>query len=344
MSSAVITGVTGQFGSYLAENLLAKGYEVIGVRRRNSNPNLDRLESCLADDKFKLIEGDLIDPSSINSIVTKYQPNEFYNCAAQSHVGTSFEQPAATLQINTVGVLNCLESIRHYSPQTKFLQMSTSEMFGSNYTIGGFKNEDTYQDENTPFVPRSPYGVSKVAAHHLVRNYREAYNLQGSCMIMFNCESPRRGENFLTRKVSLHVANLNRACEDALERQNDEIWWEYPKLKLGNLDARRDWGYAPEYAEVCTKIIQTNDDFVICTEETHTIAEFVEEAFKVIGMTYPWRGLVEIDDQFKRPSDVEFLHGRCTKAREKLGWEPEVKFKELVKIMVEADVAKKKLC
>ncbi len=337
MSSAVITGVTGQFGSYLAENLLTKGYEVIGVRRRNSNPNLDRLETCLQFHKFKLIEGDLIDPSSINSIVTKYQPNEFYNCAAQSHVGTSFEQPAATLQINTVGVLNCLEAIRHYSPQTKFLQMSTSEMFGSNYTIGGFKNEDTYQDENTPFVPRSPYGVSKVAAHHLVRNYREAYGLSGSCMIMFNCESPRRGENFLTRKVSLYVAGLEKARYKGFPNVSP-----YSTLKLGNLDARRDWGYAPEYAEVCTKIIHTNDDFVICTEETHTIREFVDEAFMRIGCL--WEDYVEIDDQFKRPSDVEFLHGRCTKAREKLGWEPTVKFKELVKIMVDADVGQTQLC
>jgi len=338
---AVIFGITGQDGSWLSEFLLEQGYQVIGVHRRSSVNTTQRLGSVLNNSAFILQEGDVTDPSSINHVMADYQPDECYNFAAQSHVHTSFEQPVYTFQVNAVGVLNILEAIRQFAPNCRFVQASTSEMFGSAYTIGYNGDEamsqtpqPKYQDEATPFSPNSPYAVSKVAAHHLVCNYREAYNLHASCAIMFNHESERRGENFVTRKITQYVARLQKFLDCA--EKNDEA---FPKLHLGNLDARRDWGYALDYVQACHLMLQQDvpDDYVISTQEHHSVREFLDEAFACIGI-HDWHYYVEQDFKFFRPVDVEFLHGNSGKIRNKLNWEPTVTFKELVQIMVRSDI------
>lgn len=321
--TAIITGITGQDGSYLADYLLQQDYkEIIGLYRRSSNPNFSRIEH-ISDPRLTLVEFDLLDSSSCNTILKTYQPDELYNLAAQSHVGTSFKQPELTNQINHSGVLNLLESIRHHSKHTKFYQASTSEMFGFNYTQD--QNNNKYQDENTEFKPQSPYGVAKLAAHHLVRIYRDSYGIFGSCGILFNHESPRRGENFVTRKITKYIGNqLN--CPSST------------KLKLGNLNAHRDWGHAADYVKAMYLMLQQNtpDDYVIATGETHSVQEFLQHAFGIVGFSISDK--VEIDPDLYRPCEVEYLKGNSSKALKNLGWKPEISFQELVADMVYYDM------
>jgi GDPmannose 4,6-dehydratase len=363
MKTALITGVTGQSGSYLAELLVEKDYKVYGLNRRTSSSNTSRLSSFLLNNKnFQLVEGDLCDPSSIHQVVTKIKPNELYNLGAQSHVATSFEQPTYTFQVNAVGTLNCLEAIRINSPETRFYQASTSEMFGDNFstkitgpTIEEISQDPStsfykrkFQDENTPLSPNSPYAVSKVAAHNLVQNYRRAYNIHASCGILFNHESPRRGENFVTRKITKWLGeynswrkkgNNNFAPIKDIEHIYGDWGARFPKLRLGNLDAKRDWGHAKDY--VCgmwTMLQQDNpDDYVLSTGETHSIREFLDVAFTEIGIS-DWGNYIVIDPAFIRPSEVPFLLGNSDKARNVLGWKPEISFTELVKEMVTSDL------
>ncbi len=322
MKRALITGITGQDGSYLAELLLAKGYEVYGIIRRSSSFNTGRIEHLYQDPhdnpRLKLIYGDLTDASVVSKILREVKPDEIYNLGAQSHVRVSFDIPEYTAETVALGTLRLLEAIRHENIKTKFYQASSSEMFG--------RVLQTPQNENTPFNPRSPYACAKVFAHEITKTYREAYKLFACCGILFNHESPRRGETFVTRKITKAVARIK------LGKQK--------YLYLGNLEAKRDWGYAPEYVEAMWKMMQQNepDDYVIATGETHTVKEFVEEAFNLVGLN--WKDHVKIDPKYYRPAEVDLLLGDCTKAKEKLGWEPKVKFKQLVKIMVEADLEK----
>jgi GDPmannose 4,6-dehydratase len=322
--TAIITGITGQDGSYLADLLLTKPEytKIIGLYRRSSNPNLSRIKH-IKDDRFSLVEFDLLDPSSCNNILKTYQPQELYNLAAQSHVGTSFKQPSLTHEVNCTGVLNLLEAVKNNSKQTKFYQASTSEMFGFNYTQSS--DGDKYQDENTEFKPQSPYGVAKLAAHHLVRIYRDSYNIFGSCGILFNHESPRRGENFVTRKITKYIGDQIRNPSDI-------------KLKLGNTSAYRDWGHAADYVKAMWLMLQHDkaDDFVIATGETHSVQEFLEHAFGIVGLSISQK--VEIDPDLYRPCEVDYLKGNSNKAKEKLGWQPEVSFQELVADMVYSDM------
>jgi len=375
---AMVFGVTGQDGSYLSELLLDKGYRVIGVKRRSSVDTTERLKEVNSKCRFELVEGDLTDPSSIMSLMTHFKPDECYNLAAQSHVKTSFEQPTTTFQINAVGVLNILEAIRVVSPETKFYQASTSEMFGSNYSthyetirkyspqevrkkcIGVNPIEDMtatkYQDENTPLYPNSPYAVAKVAAHNLVDIYRKAYGLHASCGILFNHESPRRGEEFVTRKITKWVAGFQawKQCSPCGCRFDYEVgnmdttaiegrifhgMDSYPKLRLGNLDARRDWGHARDYIEGMWAMLQQDepDDYLLATGESHTIREFLDAAFKAIGID-DWDNFVVVDPKFYRPLEVDYLHGRPTKANKVLDWTPKTTFEQLVTEMVESDI------
>lgn len=322
MKRALITGITGQDGSYLAELLLTKGYEVYGIIRRSSSFNTGRIEHLYQDPhdnpRLKLIYGDLTDASVVSKILREVKPDEIYNLGAQSHVRVSFDIPEYTAETVALGTLRLLEAIRHENIKTKFYQASSSEMYG--------KVLQTPQNEKTPFNPRSPYACAKVFAHEITKTYREAYKLFACCGILFNHESPRRGETFVTRKITKAVARIK------LGKQK--------YLYLGNLEAKRDWGYAPEYVEAMWKMMQQNepDDYVIATGETHTVKEFVEEAFNLVGLN--WKDHVKIDPKYYRPAEVDLLLGDCTKAKEKLGWEPKVKFKQLVKIMVEADLEK----
>jgi GDPmannose 4,6-dehydratase len=316
---AIITGITGQDGSYLAELLLEKGYEVYGIMRRASTFNterIDHLHDFLHEKKFVNIYGDLTDSSSIGKIVRDIQPDEFYNLGAQSHVRISFDIPEYTVDADALGVQRCLEAIRSYSPRTKFYQASSSEMFG--------KVMETPQTETTPFYPRSPYGCAKVFGYWITKNYREAYGMHTSNGILFNHESPRRGENFVTRKITLSLARIKYGLQD--------------KLMLGNLDAKRDWGYAKEYVEAMWLMLQQKegDDYVVATGETHSVAEFLEEAAKYAGVSMDEK--VGVDERFFRPTEVDLLLGDASKAKKKLGWEPKTTFKELVKIMVDADM------
>jgi len=323
MKTALITGITGQDGSYLAEFLLEKNYRVVGLRRRSSTNNFERIKHLVAQDNFLLEEFDLTDPSGINRIVDQYKPAEFYNLGAQSHVGTSFKQPTTTFEINAVGVVNILESIRNISPSTKFYQASTSEMFGRNFTVGEFGGK--YQDENTLMLPQSPYGVAKLASYHMVEIYRSSYGLFGCSGILFNHESPRRGENFLTRKVTRYIGKLVKG----LVRE---------PLKLGNLDAARDWGHAKDYVRAMYLMLQQDvpSDFVIATGKTRSVKEFVETAFRLANLDY--KNHVEIDSDLFRPAEVVFLKGDATKAKNKLGWVPEISFDELVMDMLQYDI------
>ena len=372
MKRALITGITGQDGSYLTEFLLEKGYEVHGIIRRSSSFNTGRIDHLYNDPeisgkKLFLHYGDVVDTSSLNRLLEKVAPDEIYNLAAQSHVKVSFEVPDYTAQVDALGTLRFLDAMREtgLGKQAKFYQASSSELFG--------KVQEIPQNENTPFYPRSPYGVAKLYGYWIVRNYREAYNLFAVNGILFNHESPRRGETFVTRKTTRAVARIILGLQD--------------KLVLGNLDAKRDWGYAPEYCEGMWRMLQCNsaEDFVLATGESHTIKEFCELAFREVGIELEWVGknenekgivssienlelriengknevksgksskyegrnglkkgdvVVEVSPNYYRPTEVDYLIGDARKAKEKLGWEAKVRFEELVKVMVKGDVEK----
>ena len=311
---ALITGITGQDGSYLSELLLEKGYEVHGIIRRSSNFNTDRIDHIY--DDLHLHYGDLSDSASINHILNKIKPQEIYHLAAQSHVKVSFDMPEYTADTTGLGTVRILDAIRSTCPECKFYQASSSEMFGKVQTIP--------QDETTPFYPRSPYGAAKVYAYWIAKNYRESYNIFTCNGILFNHESPRRGKTFVTRKITQAVANIVNGKQD--------------KLYLGNLDAKRDWGYAKEYVEAMWLMMQygTPDDFIIATGETHTVREFVDAAFTHVGLNY--QDYVEIDPKYYRPAEVDLLIGNPQKAKHELNWEPKTKFNDLVKIMVDSDM------
>lgn len=320
--TALITGITGQDGSYLAEFLLSKGYTVHGIIRKASTFNTSRIDHIIADElhepatKFFFHYGDMNDSSNLNRILEKTQPDEIYNLAAQSHVKVSFEVPEYCADVDGVGVLRLLDGISETKIETKLYQASTSELFG--------KVVEVPQKETTPFYPRSPYAVAKLYAHWIVKNYREAYNLFACNGILFNHESPRRGETFVTRKITRAIASI-------LAKKQSYLY-------LGNLDAKRDWGYAPEYVEFMWKMLQNDEpeDFVVGTGEMHSAKEFVEETFSYAGLD--WKEYVKIDSRYFRPTEVEELMADPTKARNKLGWNPIIKFKDLTKIMVDADM------
>lgn len=348
---ALITGVTGQDGSYLAELLLSKGYKVVGLVRRSSTNTHERIEHLSENRSFSVVESDLTDPSSIFHLVSRYKPDELYNLAAMSHVATSFEQPVTTFGVNTVGVASYLEAIRRFSPHTKFYQASTSEMFGSNYSLLYDKtacpNEENcgccgpkkVQNETTELSPNSPYAISKVAAHQMIGLYRKSYNLFCSCGILFNHESERRGELFVTKKITKYVAQLHHYRNSLDSLKDITTGAEYPKLMLGNLDAQRDWGYAPDYVEAMWMMLQRDkpEDYVIGTGVAHSVRDFLDAAFAHIGIK-DWSKYVGIDPKFYRPCEVEFLCADTTKANTVLGWKPKTQFNELVEKMVDYDV------
>ena len=318
---ALITGITGQDGSYLAEFLLGKGYEVHGIIRRASTFNTGRLEPIYQDPhasrkRLFLHYGDLSDASALSRLMLKVQPEEIYNLAAQSHVRVSFDCPEYTTDITATGAIRLLEAIRDAGIKPRFYQASSSEMYG--------KVVEVPQTETTPFYPRSPYGCAKVYAHWITVNYRESYGLHASNGILFNHESPRRGETFVTRKITRAVAHIKAGLQE--------------KLYLGNLDAKRDWGYAKEYVEAMWLMLQQPepDDYVVATNETHSVKEFLQVAFDHVGLD--WKKYVEIDPRYYRPAEVDLLIGDYSKAKQKLGWEPKTKFVELTKLMVDADV------
>lgn len=330
--TALITGVTGQDGSYLSDLLLEKNYNVVGLYRRTSNNNLQRVNHLLEHPNFSLEEFDITDPSDCARIVETYHPHEFYNLAAQSHVGTSFKQPSTTFDINTSGVINLLEAIRHRSTNTKFYQASTSEMFGASYSEAWSdttENTEQFQNENTPFAPQSPYAVAKLASHRMVQIYREAYNLYACCGILFNHESPRRGENFVTRKITKYIGQL---INGHLKGKH------YRPLKLGNIYSYRDWGHAKDFVNAMYIMLQQNiaDDYVIGTGETHSVKEFLENSFKLVGLNY--EDYLEIDSNLYRPAEVNYLKSDSTKARTNLGWSPNISFNDLVSDMVHSDI------
>jgi GDPmannose 4,6-dehydratase len=321
MKKALITGITGQDGSYLAELLLEKGYEVYGVIRRSSSFNTDRIDHIYqdpheADVRLRLVYGDLNDATSLNTILRDIKPDEIYNLGAQSHVRISFDIPEYTGEVTALGTVRLLEAIRDVGLKPKFYQASSSELYG--------KAREIPQSEKTPFYPRSPYACAKAYAYYVTVNYRESYGLFACNGILFNHESPRRGETFVTRKITRAATRIKLGLQE--------------KLYLGNLDARRDWGYAREYVEAMYLMLQQDepDDYVIATGEQHSVREFVEEVFGLLDMD--WREHVEIDPKYFRPAEVDVLQGDTTKARRKLGWEPKVTFKELAHLMVEADM------
>ncbi|MCX6270538.1 MAG: GDP-mannose 4,6-dehydratase [Bacteroidetes bacterium] len=338
--TALISGITGQDGSYLTELLLTKGYHVHGIIRRSSSFNTFRIDHLYQDPdllnkRLFLHYGDLTDSSNLNRLLEKIHPDEIYNLGAQSHVQVSFEVPEYTAEVDAIGTLRFLDAIRESGLKTRFYQASTSELFG--------KAQQVPQNENTPFYPRSPYGVAKLYAYWIVVNYREAYDLFACNGILFNHESERRGKTFVTRKISVAVANIVAGLQDV--------------LRLGNLDARRDWGYAPEYVEGMWRILQADHpgDFILATGQTHSVREFVEQAFSVLGHEIRWEGsginekarltenkniVVEIDPRYFRPTEVDLLIGDYSKAKNTLGWEPKTTFIDLVRKMVEADFAK----
>lgn len=317
---ALITGITGQDGSYLAELLLSKGYTVYGLVRRLSTPNTENIKHLL--DKVELVSGDLLDQKSLDDAVNETQPDEVYNLAAQSFVKTSWNQAVLTGEYTALGVTRMLEAVKTVNPKIKFYQASSSEMFG--------KVTEVPQKETTRFYPRSPYGVAKVYGHYITLNYRESYDIFACSGILFNHESPRRGIEFVTRKISHAVARISLGKQD--------------KIVLGNLDSKRDWGFAGDYVEAMWKMLQQDapDDYVVATGETHSIEEFVQEAFKVIGID-DWRSYIEDNNpKFMRPAEVDSLMGDYSKAKKILGWEPRTSFKELVKMMVKTDLENQK--
>jgi GDPmannose 4,6-dehydratase len=313
MKRALITGVTGQDGSYLAELLLEKGYEVHGMVRRSSTEKFERIEHLR--DRMTLHQGDLLDQRSLVDTLRAARPDEVYNLAAMSFVAVSWIQPTLTAEFTGVGVTRLLEALREVCPEARFYQASSSEMFG--------KVREVPQTEATPFYPRSPYGVAKAYGHHITVNYRESYGLFGCSGILFNHESPRRGLEFVTRKITWHAAAIKAGRTD--------------ELRLGNLDAQRDWGYAEDYVEAMWLMLQQDraDDYVIATGETHTVRRCVELAFDQVGLD--WERYVVIDDAFKRPAEVDMLVGDASKAKRELGWEPRTNFEQLIRLMVDAD-------
>lgn len=342
---AIVTGVTGQTGSWMCELLLQKGWQVVGIIRRSSTNTLDRLKNVLSNSNLTIVEGDITDYNSISAIVEKYKPEVFYNFCAQSHVGTSFSQPALTFQVNTIGVLNALESIKNFSPDTKFFQASTSEMFGSNFDYE-YDTGEKIQNENTRFAPNSPYAVSKLAAFELGRVYKNSYGLKVYSTLMFNNESIRRGENFVTRKITKYIGGLVNHLELEKERYNTGNYWDavdllgknYPKLKLGNIESYRDWSDSRDVCDAIYLIMQEDvaDYYVIANGTTHSVIEFLELAFEYAGLNY--RDYVEIDETLKRPCEVPYLRGDSSKLRNKLGWQPKYTFEDLVRTMVEHDI------
>ena len=319
--TALITGITGQDGSYLAEFLLRRRYRVYGLIRRSSSFNTSRIDHIYQDPhepdlRLRLIYGDLNDASSVNKILGDVQPDEIYNLGAQSHVMVSFDIPEYTGEVTGLGTVRLLEGIRETRIGAKFYQASSSELYGL--------AQETPQKETTPFYPRSPYACAKAYAFYMVRNYREAYGLFACNGILFNHESPRRGETFVSRKITRAATRISVGLQE--------------KLYLGNLEARRDWGYAPEYVEAMWLMLQQEnpDDYVIATGETHSVKEFVEETFGLLGLD--WRKHVELDPRYIRPTEVDLLLGDYSKAKKTLGWKPKVSFKELVRLMVEADL------
>ena len=329
---AIIFGVTGQDGSHLADLLLEKDYEVVGVCRRVSVDTTSRISHVLEDSNFTLHQADITDAHSINNLLKEHADvDEIYNLAAQSHVAVSFKQPALTWDITGKGCLNILESIiANELIGVRFYQASSSEMFGRNYDTKDCLTTgiEKYQNEQTKFMPQSPYAIAKCAAHHLTRLFREGYGLHSSAGILFNHEGPRRGETFVTRKITKWIGDFVKSGRDP----------EFPKLRLGNLEAFRDWGYAGDYVEAMWMMLQQDcpEDYVICTGETHTIREFLDVAFKHIGID-DWSGFVVQDPEFYRPAEVDYLRGDSTKANEKLGWTPKNTFEDLVKMMVDHD-------
>jgi GDPmannose 4,6-dehydratase len=342
MKKALITGITGQDGSYLTELLLKKGYEVHGIIRRSSSFNTSRIDHLYNDATINgrtmfLHYGDLTDTSNLNRLIERVEPDEIYNLAAQSHVKVSFELPEYTAEVDAVGTLRFLDAIRETGVKTRFYQASTSELFG--------KVQQVPQNEKTPFYPRSPYGVAKLYGYWIIINYREAYNLFAVNGILFNHESPRRGETFVTRKITRAAARIKLGLQK--------------NLKLGNLSAKRDWGYAPEFCEGMWRMLQQKspEDYVLATGETHTVREFTEVAFKELDMELEWKGkgakeqgrlkkdgrvVVEVEPGYYRPTEVELLIGDASKAKKKLGWVAKTKFNELAKLMVNADFEKVK--
>lgn len=342
MKKALITGITGQDGSYLTELLLEKGYEVHGIIRRSSSFNTGRIDHLynnpeISGKRLFLHYGDLTDTSNLNRLLEKIVPDEIYNLAAQSHVKVSFEVPEYTAEVDGVGTLRFLDAIRETGVKTKFYQASTSELYG--------KVQAVPQNEKTPFYPRSPYGVAKLYGYWIIVNYREAYDIFACNGILFNHESPRRGETFVTRKITRAAARIKYGIDE--------------KLLLGNLDAKRDWGYAPEYVDGMWRMMQLNEpnDFVLATGETHTVREFADLAFKELDMELEWAGegvsekgickksgksYVGVNERYYRPTEVDMLIGDASKAKAKVGWEPRTKFGELVKIMAQADFEKVK--
>jgi len=315
---AFITGITGQDGSYLAEFLLKKNYQVFGMTRRTSTSNYDRIKDIV--DEITLVSGDLLDQHSMTNAIKEIQPDEIYNLAAQSFVPTSWSQPVLTGEFTALGVTRLLEAIRHAKPDAKFYQASSSEMFG--------KVRESPQNETTPFYPRSPYGVAKVYGHWITVNYRESYNLFAVSGILFNHESPRRGLEFVTRKISHATARIKLGKQD--------------KLYLGNLESKRDWGYAPDYVEAIWLMLQQDkpDNYVIATGKTWSVKDCVQTAFETVGLN--WQDYVETDEKLMRPAEVDVLVGDAAKAKKIFGWQPKTSFQEMIKIMVEADLQREK--
>jgi len=314
MPTALITGITGQDGSYLAEFLLEKGYKVVGLVRRSSTINFERIGHI--QDRITLVSGDLLDQTSLTTVLNDHEPDEVYNLAAQSFVQTSWQQPVFTGEVTALGVTRVLDAIRHVNPAIRFYQASSSEMFG--------KVRETPQKETTPFYPRSPYGVAKVYGHWITVNYRESYNMHASSGILFNHESPRRGLEFVTRKVTDGAARIKLGLSE--------------ELALGNLTSERDWGFAGDYVKAMWLMLQQDepDDYVVATGMTWSVEELVDTAFSCVDLD--WHDFVVQDPRFMRPAEVDLLVGEPSKAREKLGWAPEVGFKELIQMMVDADL------
>jgi len=348
--TAIVFGITGQDGSYLTEFLLSKSYHVVGITRRVSTGNTSRISHLMDSPKLTLVEGDLTDYSSILRTIEEYKPDEIYNLAAMSHVGTSFDQPLLSFDVTGKGCLNILEVIREHSSDTKFYQASSSEMFGDSIS------DDGYQCENTLFNPQSPYAIAKVAAHQATKLYRQSYGIHASCGILFNHESERRGGRFVTKKITKWVAKFanwiekhGRTTQD-LRPEDDEIFFSnylldemygrrFQKLRLGNLDAQRDWGHAEDYVKAMWLIVQQDepDDYVVATGESHSVRDFLEAAFAKIGVAN-YMDFVVQDPKYMRPSKVPYLRGDYSKALERLSWKPEVSFDELVDRMVKYDI------
>ena len=316
MKKALITGVTGQDGSYLADFLLKKNYQVFGSYRRTSHRQFERLEAMNILDKVKLIYADLIDQTSLNRLVKRVQPDEIYNLAAQSFVGVSFVEPFLTTEVTGIGALRIFEAVKEFSPKSKIYQASSSEMFG---------NSEEIKTENSRLQPASPYGTAKVYAHKTAQMYRESYDMFISCGILFNHESPYRGEEFVTRKITSEMARI------IIKKQK--------KIKLGNLNAKRDWGFAGDYVEAMWLMLQQEkpSDYVISTGESHSVKEFLEESFTYAGLGN-WEDYVEVDKKYLRPIDIDDLVGDSSKAKKELGWKPKMKYKDMVHLMVDKDI------